>query len=109
MTFPTVGEERADFSASFTCNYVVSVRRIFLFLLVLGIGCVIFSDAPWAFNIIIFLYYHICFSTLYTMLPQDLIKNQLTDLIERTFKRDEVYIWPLMQNGQFSLLKNTKI
>ena len=26
---------------SFTCNYVVSVRRGFLFLLVLGMGCVI--------------------------------------------------------------------
>ena len=26
---------------SFTCNYVVSVRRDFLFLLVLGISCVI--------------------------------------------------------------------
>ena len=26
---------------SFTCKYVVSVRRGFLFLLVLGIGCVI--------------------------------------------------------------------
>ena len=26
---------------SFTCNYVVSVQRGFLFLLVLGMGCVI--------------------------------------------------------------------
>ena len=36
-----VGEERANFSASFICDYVVSVQRVFLFLLVLGIGCVI--------------------------------------------------------------------
>ena len=38
----SVGEERAIFFLlSFTCNYVVSVRRGFLFLLVLGMGCVI--------------------------------------------------------------------
>ena len=30
---------------SFTCNYVVSVRRGFFFLLVLGTGCVIFIAA----------------------------------------------------------------
>ena len=30
----SVGEERADNLLSFTCNYVVSVRRDFLFLLV---------------------------------------------------------------------------
>ena len=34
----SVGGERAIFLLSFTCNYVVSVRRGFLFLLVLGIG-----------------------------------------------------------------------
>ena len=28
---------------SFTCNYVVSVRKVFLFFLVLGMGCVILS------------------------------------------------------------------
>ena len=33
----SVGEERA----TFTCNYVVSVRRGFLFIVVLGMGCVI--------------------------------------------------------------------
>ena len=37
----TAGEERAIFMLSFTCNYVVSVRRDFLFPLVLGISCVI--------------------------------------------------------------------
>ena len=37
----SVGEERAYLSAIFTCNYVVSVRRGFLFLMVLGMGCVI--------------------------------------------------------------------
>ena len=30
------------------------------------------------------------FSTLYTTLPHDLIKNQLIDLIENTFRREEV-------------------
>ena len=50
---PSVGEERAIFSAIlFTYNYVVSVRRDFLFLLVLGIGCVIYCCTPWAFHII---------------------------------------------------------
>ena len=34
-----------------TCNYVVPVRRGFLFLLVLVRGCVI--DIPWNFHIII--------------------------------------------------------
>ena len=37
----SVGEERASLSAIVTCNYVVSVRRGFIFLLVLGIGCII--------------------------------------------------------------------
>ena len=37
----SVGKEAATFPVSFTCNYVVSIRRCFLFLLVLGIGCVI--------------------------------------------------------------------
>ena len=38
----SVGEERAIFAAIlFNCNYVVSVRRGSLFLLVLGIGCAI--------------------------------------------------------------------
>ena len=37
----SVEEERAKF----TCNYVVSVRRGFLFLLVLGMGCVTFIVA----------------------------------------------------------------
>ena len=30
------------------------------------------------------------FSTLYTTLPYDLIKHQLVDLIEKTFRREEV-------------------
>ena len=38
-TITSVGEERANFLLSFTCNYVVSVWRGFLFLLVLGIDC----------------------------------------------------------------------
>ena len=31
------------------------------------------------------------FSTLYTTLPHNLIRNQLVDLIENTFKREEVF------------------
>ena len=38
---------------SFTCNNVVSVWRGFLFLLVPGMGCLFYSDTPWAFHIII--------------------------------------------------------
>ena len=36
----SVWEERANFLLSFTFNYVIFVRWGFLFLLVLGIGCV---------------------------------------------------------------------
>ena len=36
-SFTSVGEERAIF----TCNYVVSIRRGFLFIVGLGMGCVI--------------------------------------------------------------------
>ena len=49
------------------------------------------------------------FSTLYTILPHNLIKKQLIDLIDRTFKREEVLYWPAMQNGLFSLQKKKKI
>ena len=35
----SVGEERAFCLLSFTCNYVISVRRGFLFLWVLAMGC----------------------------------------------------------------------
>ena len=38
---PRFGKRELMFLLSFTCNYAVSVRRGFLFLLVLGIGCVI--------------------------------------------------------------------
>ena len=41
ITSTSVGEERAKFLLSLTRDYVVSVRRGFLFLLVLRIGCVI--------------------------------------------------------------------
>ena len=37
----SVGEESANLSAMLTCNYMVSVRWGFLFLLVLGMGCLI--------------------------------------------------------------------
>ena len=32
-----------------TCNYVVSLRKGFLFVLALKSGCVIFCGTPWAF------------------------------------------------------------
>ena len=38
---PRLGKRELFFLQCFTCNHVVSVRRGFLFLLVLGIGCVI--------------------------------------------------------------------
>ena len=37
----SVGEEIVNFSTIVNCNYVVSVRGSFLFLLVLGLDCVI--------------------------------------------------------------------
>ena len=37
---PRLGKRELICLLSFTCNYVVSVRRGFLFLLVLGKGCV---------------------------------------------------------------------
>ena len=39
---PRFGKRELTFLQAFTCNYVVSVRRGFLFLLVLGMGCVNF-------------------------------------------------------------------
>ena len=42
----SVGEQ-LNFLLSFSCNYVVSVRRL------LGIGCVFYCGTPWAFHIII--------------------------------------------------------
>ena len=53
-------------------------------------------------------FYTYDFSTLYTTLPHDLIKNQLVDLIENTFRREEVFIWPAMKNELLSLPKNIK-
>ena len=42
----SVGEARANFLLSFTCNYMVSVRMGFFFLLKLEIGCVIILFHP---------------------------------------------------------------
>ena len=39
-TITSVGKREPICLLSFTCNYVVSVRRDFLFLWVLGLGCV---------------------------------------------------------------------
>ena len=38
---PRLGKRELICLVSFNCNYVVSIRRGFLFLLVLGMGCVI--------------------------------------------------------------------
>ena len=38
---PRLGKEELFFLLSFTCNYVVSVQKHFLFILVLGMGFVI--------------------------------------------------------------------
>ena len=47
------------------------------------------------------------FSTLYTTLPHNLIKEKLLDLIEWTFKRALItmahFIWPVMIEKHFSL------
>ena len=48
------------------------------------------------------------FSTLYTKLPHNLIRNQLVDLIENTFRREKFFIWPAMKNVLFSLPKKLK-
>ena len=42
----SVGEERAYLSTVFACNYVVSVRRGFLFLWVLGMGYLFYCGTP---------------------------------------------------------------
>ena len=44
------------------------------------------------------------FSTLYTTLPHHLIKDELIDLINRTFIRENTQYWLAMKNVLFSLL-----
>ena len=41
------------------------------------------------------------FSTIYTTLPHDLIKNQLVDMIESTFMHEKVLYWPAMKSEIF--------
>ena len=41
------------------------------------------------------------FSTLYTTLPHNLIRNQLVDLIENTFRREEVLYLPCKEERTF--------
>ena len=48
------------------------------------------------------------FSTLYTTLPHNLIRNQLVDLIENTFRREEALYLACNEERVFSLLKNIK-
>ena len=47
---PRLGKRELICLLSFTCNYVVSVRRGSLFLLVLGFA-LFYCGTPWAFNI----------------------------------------------------------
>ena len=46
------------------------------------------------------------FSTLYTTLPYNLIKDKLTELIEQTFNRGAHFIWLVMIKMPFLLLNN---
>ena len=46
--------------------------------------------------------------SLYTTLPHNLIRNQLVDLIENTFRRKEVLYLACNENGIFLLPKNIK-
>ena len=48
------------------------------------------------------------FSTLYTTLPHNLIRNQLVDLIENTFRREEALYLACNEEHAFSLPKNIK-
>ena len=48
------------------------------------------------------------FSTLYSTLPHNVIRNQLVDLIENTFRREEVLYLACNEERAFSLLKNIK-
>ena len=48
------------------------------------------------------------FSTLYTTLPNDLIKDELIDLIERTFNREGSYYHAFNYRNKFLLRKNLK-
>ena len=48
------------------------------------------------------------FSTLYTTLPHNLIRNQLVDLIENTFRREEALYLACNEDVLFSLPKNIK-
>ena len=54
VSYLYVGFTRLIFLLSFTCNYMVSVRRDFLFLLVLVIGCVIFIVALPGLSIVLY-------------------------------------------------------
>ena len=60
-----MGERELIFLLSFTCNYVVSVKRGFLYLLVIGVGCAILLWYSLGLHIIIIvkymLLYSICF------------------------------------------------
>ena len=48
------------------------------------------------------------FSTLYTTLPHNLIKDKLIDLIERTFQRETLLTLHVMTEMHFLLQKNLK-
>ena len=48
------------------------------------------------------------FSTLYTTLPHNLIRNQLVNLIENTFRREEALYLACNEERAFLLPKNIK-
>ena len=48
------------------------------------------------------------FSTLYTTLPHNLIKEKITELIEQLLTERAHFIWLVMRNAHFSLLNKLK-
>ena len=105
---PRLGKRELICLLLFTCNYVVSVWRSFLFLWVLGMGYVIllWHSLSLPYNYSTISTYD--FSTLYTTLPHNLIRNQLVDLIENTFRREKFFILPATKNVLFASEEHKK-
>ena len=55
---PRLGKRELVCLLLFTCNYVVSVRRGFLFFWVHGMDYVIYCGTPWTFHIMILDFFH---------------------------------------------------
>ena len=107
---PRLGKRELICLLLFTCNYVVFVWRGFLFLWVLWMGYVILLwhslSLPYNYFSTISTY---DFSTLYTTLPHNLIRNQLIDLNENTFRREEVLYLVCSEECAVFASKNIKI